>query len=288
MALLDPMHEPEPSAVDGPAGTGFGSTFAPASQINGIPPSPTTSTNPFRNPSVKQSPSSKLTKRQSPPTKAGTTSTVRSSSGGSPRPEQFPNYRAEALADFDSAAPRRNRAESHGTPPTYQEATSSTNLTGRPRRGDSLKERYPGDKSNQPLDIIRRDSKKAYRSHHLHKKSLPGPDSIDRLDPAIGGRAYHHEGPYDAASLARNRDPRSGPLYAVEDSNREALKATPQENIKDAVERHMPLDGVATVPPGQTDRFGRRYDYQEGADLMHEASSGDAGYKRWPGRVRSL
>lgn len=135
--------------------------------------------------------------------------------------------------------------------------------------------------------MIRRDSRKAYRSPHLHKRSIPGADSIDRLDPAIGGRAYHHEGPFDAASLARNRDPKLGPLYAVQDTNEEALKATPRENIKDAVERHKPLDGTAIVPPGVEDQFGRRYQYQEGADLMHEASGTDAGYKRWPGQVRT-
>lgn len=149
-----------------------------------------------------------------------------------------------------------------------------------------MKERYPGDKSHQPLDVIRRDSKKAYRSPHLHKRSIPGADSIDRLDPAIGGIAYHHEGPYDAALMSRNRDPKNAPIGALETSNAEALKATPRENIKDAVERHKPLDGVAAVPPGQEDRFGRVYKYEEGADLMHEPSSADAGYKRWPGKVR--
>jgi hypothetical protein len=134
------------------------------------------------------------------------------------------------------------------------------------------------------LDIIRRDSKKAYRSPHLNKRTIPGPDMIDRLDPAIGGVAYHHEGPYDAALFARNRNDKHAPLKALESSNEEALKATPKENIKDAVERHKPLDGVAIVPPGQPDRFGRTYDYEEGADLMHEGSSGDTGYKRWPGK----
>ena len=154
----------------------------------------------------------------------------------------------------------------------------------RRRRGSSLKERYPGDKSHQPLDVIRRDSKKAYRSPHLHKRNLPGADMIDRLDPAIGGRAYHHEGPYDAALLSRNLNSKTAPLKALETSNKEALKATPRENIRDAVERHKPLDGVALVPPGEQDRFGRQYNYEEGADLMHEPSSGDPGYKRWPGK----
>lgn len=114
---------------------------------------------------------------------------------------------------------------------------------------------------------------------------MPGADMIDRLDPAVGGRAYHHEGPYDAAALARNRGLENSPLAALKSSNEEALKATPAENIKDALERHKPLDGVAQVPPGVPDRFGRTYDYEEGTDLMRVGTS-DAGYKRWAGRVR--
>ncbi len=88
--------------------------------------------------------------------------------------------------------------------------------------------------------------------------------------------------------MARNRNPKHAPLNAVKDSNAEAIRATPQENVKDAVERHKPLDGTAVVPPGERDRFGRRYNYHEGADMMHEASSGDPGYKRWTDRVSSL
>lgn len=271
--------EPEPSAATGP-GSSFGSTFAPASQINGSTakpsPPPTTSSqtnskNPYRHSSVKSH------------SKTSSLSHVRASSG-SPR-ERFPDYRAEAFADYgaSSSSRGRDRASSHGAPPSYQEATSPKSDRRR-RRGSSLKERYPGDNSHQPLDIIRRDSRKAYRSPHLNKRSIPGADMIDRLDPAIGGVAYHHEGPYDAALLSRNRNEKNAPIKALEDSNAEALKATPQENIKDAVERHKPLDGVAVVPPGHQDRFGRTYNYEEGADLMHEPGSGDAGYKRWTGK----
>jgi hypothetical protein len=270
--LIDPLTAPEPSAETGP-GAHFRSTFAPASTTSGSS-SPISSNNPYR-----KSPT------QSPPSadKNGTRTSARpTSSSGSPR-EQFPAYRADAFADYESSSRRRSGSHSQ-TPPSYHEATSGT--AGR-RRGSSLRERYPGDKSHEPLDIIRRDSRKAYRSPHLSKRSIPGADSIDRLDPAIGGVAYHHEGPYDAALLSRNRDPKNAPLGALEASNAEALKATPQENIKDAVERHMPLDGVAVVPPGEEDRFGRVYKYKEGTDLMHEPSSGDAGYKRWPGKVSS-
>lgn len=292
--LIDPLNAPEPSAADGPGGSGFGSTFAgvsnPQSASSMAPTSTGGSNNPYRKASIKQSPPPKA---PSPINKTGVSSSVRSSSGSPRSRERFPNYRAEAFAAFDDAPPSRSRASSHGTPPSYHEATSgganspSAPVQNRPRRGSSLKERYPGDDSGEPLSIIRRDSRKAYRSHHLHKRSIPGADSIDRLDPAVGGRAYHHEGPYDAALLSRNRNPKYAPLDALKDSNAEALRATPSENIKDSVERHRPLEGVAAVPPGQPDRFGRRYDYQEGSDLMHEPSSGDPGYKRWANKVRT-
>jgi hypothetical protein len=114
----------------------------------------------------------------------------------------------------------------------------------------------------------------------LRKHHQPAPDSIDKLD--VFG--YHHEGPYDAALLARNTSWESSPLAAVRDSNNEALKATPRENIIDAVERHRPLDGVAAIPPGQRDRFGREYQYKEGDNMMIV----DGGnYRRWPGVVSS-
>ncbi|KAF2858791.1 hypothetical protein K470DRAFT_118919 [Piedraia hortae CBS 480.64] len=166
-------------------------------------------------------------------------------------------------------------------PPPY----ATNPAAGIPQRGNSLSERYPGDKSVQPLDVIRKDSRKAQRAPHLTKAQLPGPDTIDRLDPAIGGIPYHHEGPFDAATLGRNVDPKTSPLAALETSNQEALKATPAEKIRDAVEGHRPLEGVAAVPPGVPDQFGRTYDYEEGTDLMREGGPNDAGYKRWPGKA---
>lgn len=153
------------------------------------------------------------------------------------------------------------------------------------RRGSSLNQRYPGDTSNQPLNMLRKDSKKAYRSPHLNKRHIPGADTIDRLDPTPNKLPYHHEGPYDAALLARNTSYKSSPIAALEDSNREALKATPAENIKDALDKHRPLDGVATVPPGQRDQLGRVYHYEEGTDMMREANPEGGAYKQWPGEV---
>lgn len=132
-----------------------------------------------------------------------------------------------------------------------------------------------------PLETIRKETKTAHRAHHLRKKNFQGADIIDRLDKT-GVSRYHHEGPYDAASIARNRDKKYSPVAAVQESNEEALRATPRENIRDAVERHRPLEGVATVPPGMADKFGRVYNYEEGTDMQRDPlNKGD--YKRVPG-----
>lgn len=265
--LIDPMHAPEPSAETGP-GAHFTSTFSGTNDNTTPPDTSLGSKNPFRENASPTSPSSKAAK-------ASTHGRVSSR-------EAFPSYRADAFSDYANV-PRRSSSGAK-PPPAYEDATAGASGTRGRRRTSSLKERYPGDNSGEPLSIIRKESKKAARSPHLRKQNLPGPDLVDRLDPAIGGVPYHHEGPYDAASLARNRDPAIAPVNALQESNAEALKATPQENVRDAIEKHKPLDGVAYVPPGVPDRFGRTYEYEEGDDMMRERGE-DEGYKRWAGKV---
>ncbi|KAH0054490.1 hypothetical protein KCU60_g24144, partial [Aureobasidium melanogenum] len=218
--------------------------------------SPSSSKNPFRDSMGGKGPQTHV--RQ----------TSRSSTGSN---SKFPDFH-----DSPSSPHRRNFSGDHLM------GESSGN---RPRRTSSLSQRYPGDRSNQPLNMLRKDSKKAYRSPHLNKRHIPGADTIDRLDPTPSKIPYHHEGPYDAALLARNTSYNSSPIAALEDSNREALKATPAEKIKDSLEKHMPLDGVAVVPPGQRDQLGRVYNYEEGTDMMREANPEGGAYKRWPGEV---
>ncbi len=132
--------------------------------------------------------------------------------------------------------------------------------------------------------MLRKDAKAAHRAPHLRKKHHVGTDTIDSLDK-VGGGPYHHEGPYDATLLARNTNFQSSPLEAVSASNEEALRATPREKIIDSVEKHYPLDGVAVVPPGVADRYGRTYNYQEGSDMMIDNAPEGGAYKRWPGMV---
>lgn len=286
-ALIDPLIEPDPSDETG-LNSHFRSTFAPQQPIT--PPGSdgaakdlstvkvrsqhtgsSIETNPYRrsrasseakapSSSVKQlgqnSPSSRKYDYPSPPPSA------------SPRRAHFPdNHRAEAFGSMNETRARRS---SNPAPASYQNDL---------RRGGSLRERYPGDKSHRPLEILRKDEKVAHRAPHLRKKNFQGADVIDRLDKAGFGQ-YHHEGPYDAASFARNKYSKYSPVEAVKDSNEEALRATPRENIIDAVQKHRPLEGVANIPPGMPDRFGRVLNYEEGADLQREPG-GD--YRRWPG-----
>ena len=160
----------------------------------------------------------------------------------SPRPDRFPTHRQDAFSDRTSISNRDSQAST-------QLPTSTGGTSGGRRRNGSLSSRFHGDQSHRPLEIIKHDTKVASRAPHLRKKNYVGPDSIDSLDN-IGPGSYHHEGPYDPTLLARNTSSVSSPVEAVKDSNEEALKATPTEKIQDSIARHRPLDGVATVPPG--------------------------------------
>ncbi|OCK77079.1 hypothetical protein K432DRAFT_384965 [Lepidopterella palustris CBS 459.81] len=308
--LLGPLTEPDPSDETG-LNSHFGSTYAPRQQTYPSPPMPSspedgswvevrshntgssTNTNPFRR-GTNNSISKASTLINSRPASSGYPSPPTSAS---PRRERFSSHRdgdpSGAPLSREAALPAREAVQSH------REAAFSSYTSGHPRRSsqpnlinrpldssngigiarnNSLRERYPGDISHRPLDIIRKDTKLAHRSPHLRREHYPGPDTIDRLD-ATGSR-YHHEGPYDAALLARNTSFESSPIAAIASSNEEALRATPRENIIDAVQRHRPLEGVASVPPGVPDKFGRVLEYEEGADLQRE-EGGD--YRRWPG-----
>ena len=150
---------------------------------------------------------------------------------------------------------------------------------------NSLEQRFPGDMSHRPLDQLRKEAKADNRSPHLRKKHLPGADSIDSLGLIAPGSLYHHEGPYDATLLSRNTNPKISPVEAVRRSNAEALRATPRENIRDTLDRHVPLQGTAVIPPGMAGIDGKPMRYEEGADLMREEDAEGGAYKRWQGVV---
>lgn len=291
-ALIDPLIEPDPSDETG-LNTHFRSTYGPQqpitppgmAEISKTHPSvqvkpqhtgTSVETNPYRRSRASSesknpfgdhhgpdSPSRRRYDYPSPPNSA------------SPRREHFSNHsshRSQAFGTINETRPRRSSTS----------AASQQKSSGLARSG-SLKERYPGDMSHRPLDAIRHDVKIAHRAPHLRKKNFQGADVIDRLDHA-GFARYHHEGPYDAASIARNnKNVKYPPIEAVRASNEEALKATPRENVIDAITKHRPIEGVANQPPGIPDRFGRTLNYEEGADLQREPG-GD--YRRWPGQAR--
>lgn len=203
----------------------------------------------------------------------------------SPRKDRF-SSKSEAFPDFDGSYTPSNRrsidqASTQVPTSTGGQHSSSIHTNGHRRRTSSLNQRYPGDQSHRPLDILKQENKAANRAPHLRKKHQVGADSIDRLDDLTG--PYHHEGPYDATLLARNTSSINSPIEAVSSTNEEALKATPQDMIQDSVEKHRPLDGVAMVPPGMVDRYGNSYNYTEGTDMMIENNPEGGAYKRWPG-----
>jgi hypothetical protein len=83
-------------------------------------------------------------------------------------------------------------------------------------------------------------------------------------------------------------NPMYSPVAAVKHSNMEALKATPREFVQDSLEKHVPLQGTAMVPPGERYFGGRIMRYEEGADVMREADAPGGAYGRWEGQVRNL
>ncbi|KAL7949653.1 hypothetical protein V8C42DRAFT_341596 [Trichoderma barbatum] len=145
-------------------------------------------------------------------------------------------------------------------------------------RTQSLGERFPGDMSHRPLDIIRNDTRAANRQPR-HRPRVSETDIIDALD-TIGGM-YHHGGPYDATLRSRNLDPRTSPVAAVQESNMEALRATPREYLIDSLRHHIPLQGTSTIPSGSLDHRGSRMSYEEGPDLMREPDAPGGPYRRW-------
>jgi hypothetical protein len=167
-------------------------------------------------------------------------------------------------------------------------APSTYNSDVARRRGSSLSSRYPGDQSHRPLDILRRESQKVNRAPHLRRKAHHGADSIDKLAAGSLGEdilAWHHEGPYDAASLARNQRWKDSPLAAISDTNRETLRSVHRDKVHDSIERHRPLDGFAFVPPGVRDVHGNIFYSEEGSDMQRYNG---ADYRRWTGIVSLL
>ncbi|UNI23081.1 hypothetical protein JDV02_008920 [Purpureocillium takamizusanense] len=193
---------------------------------------------------------------------------------------QPPHHLHHRNRSSSSVASSNSNSHDNGNSNSNRNTTTTTL-----QRHRSLRQRYPGDMSHRPLDMLRADARAAERGpHQRHRKRISrDTDTIDALDNTVGGIPYHHGGPYDATLTSRNLDVRYSPVAAVRASNEAALRATPRENIMDSLERHVPLQGTASIPPGARDMSGRVMDYDEGADLMREPDADGGAYKRWPG-----
>lgn len=135
------------------------------------------------------------------------------------------------------------------------------------------------------MDSVKEDGHGVARARTTRRRKVSPrqpSDAIDWLDLSSPVQApYHHDGPYDATMASRNANALYSPLSAVKDSNMEALKATPQEYIKDSLEKHVPLQGTAGIPSGMKDMRGHTMAYKEGADIMREADAPGGAYKRY-------
>jgi len=118
---------------------------------------------------------------------------------------------------------------------------------------------------------------------HHHHKSRPSnhlpPDIIDLMDDSVPPSLLrHHSGPFDPVTRSAYLPPTESPLAALEHSTEEVLKATPESSIRDSLNKHVPLQNTAVVPPGEPLPGGlteERLDYEE------ENLIGDVG--RWEG-----
>ncbi|RMZ90465.1 hypothetical protein DV736_g2315, partial [Chaetothyriales sp. CBS 134916] len=282
--LINPLTAPQPAEESGPGTSlllnGAPYTVRPRSPPRRRPSNRLTKANPRK--SISDSPPATDAKRSSsvsrlPSYSAAVSSASKETKDSYPtKPTKaYPTPPPSAFPRSSSAAPTTRRSRQATYPPSSVSSTQTRRRTG------SLSERFPGDMSHRPLDTLRKEKYTADRSRHSTRKHHIRPDSIDSLDDA-GPAAYHHGGPYDSTLFARNNSANS-PLDALADSNAEALKATPYEKIIDSVRGHRPLDGVATYAPGETDRNGHTYEYEQGDNMMIADGAGGGPYKRWPG-----
>ena len=264
------MNAPEPSQEDGP-----GNSFRPGATVA-----------PVKNPGPQSPPGRRLSKnnpyRKSSGSNTTTTEIKRSVSLNSNNkpPSSYPSPPPSATSingRYPQSPVARHSANSS---PSHRQEAFGENKSGR-RRGSSLGERFPGDTSHRPLDTLVKEKHHADRARHITRKHHIAPDTIDSLDSS-GVGSYHHGGPYDATLFARNNT-KNSPLAALKDSNAETLKATPKEKVIDSVRHHRPLDGVAAFAPGDYDRNGNLYTYEEGENMMTDVNPGGGAYKRWPG-----
>ncbi|KUI70431.1 hypothetical protein VM1G_05879 [Cytospora mali] len=128
-----------------------------------------------------------------------------------------------------------------------------------------------------------RRSKSDRSSRRSSKPKKYVADTIDQLDTTSFGGPYHHGGPYDATLRSFNVNKHYSPVAAVKEGNKAAWEATPREAQLDALLKGRPLDGVASVPPGERALNGEIMEYEYGTDMFRDPDAGGGAYNRWPG-----
>ncbi|PYH72271.1 uncharacterized protein BO88DRAFT_383001 [Aspergillus vadensis CBS 113365] len=180
--------------------------------------------------------------------------------------------------------------DSYGSYQRFHSPSPSRRSLNRQRSTSFPSVYYSGSPEHHPVEPRRKKESSSRRRRHgspsnpqparySRNSMLVNPDVIDRLDSASLCQ-YHHEGPYDAVYAERNYHTKQSPVEAVKDSTAETLKATPKDKIRDCIDSHRPLDGVAYYPPGHTDMEGRTYEYEEGPNMMNDYGN----FMRCPGQ----
>lgn len=129
---------------------------------------------------------------------------------------------------------------------------------------------------------------KSDRAHRRPKPRKYVADTIDRLDTSPFGGPYHHGGPYDATMKSFNLNSKFSPVAAVRQGNEAAWRATPREAKLDALLKGRPLDGTASVPPGERALNGELMDYEYSTDMLRDPHAGGGPYRQWPGVVSTV
>lgn len=198
---------------------------------------------------------------------------------------------------------RRNRRHHHNgswPPPTIASSSNSRSTrSGQPTTGSSRRSRNDwlyehtvtfssgsrSNRSDQSTSVSSRHSRPDWADRYVtactdyNRYTRGNQDIIDSLDhTAIF--SYHHEGPYDALSRARNRNQHLSPLQALENQTAGPSNQKRKEDGSDSPNSHRPLPSQPLYPPGTVDREGRVYDIEEGANLMFDTMR-LPGYVSW-------
>ena len=79
--------------------------------------------------------------------------------------------------------------------------------------------------------------------------------------------------------LARNTSHKFLPIKPIRGANNKASKTIPRENIRDILDKHVLLLGIAIISLGIVALDGQTTDRKEGVDLMRELDTLSIAYR---------